>query len=183
MMKKSIFIIFVIMISGIIISLSPFREFWCKQWWIGDMRNVVEFFCPPEDLYFPVFKEEINISQKNYIKEFVFKIKYIGPYHIGIYIDKNYDELFGDKYKFNLVLKIAFFHNKKQIYSISTNSNYSLLSRGKIEGFAVLNSFRVPKRLPRGKEIMCRVTVFTEDKDFYNKFGPVKIGMERWTDL
>jgi len=180
-MKKSITVIFVI--TALFFSLSPFREFWCKQWWIGEMRNVIEYFCPPKDLFLPVFKEDIDISKRNYAKEFIFEIKYAGPYEIGIFTDKLASDLTWNKFKLKLILKADFYIKNKHIFSILTSSNYHFVSRGQFEGFLALEMLKVPKNLHRGKKIECHITVINEDKDFYDKFGSVKLGLLRYSEL
>ncbi|RJP57933.1 MAG: hypothetical protein C4541_09345 [Candidatus Auribacter fodinae] len=182
-MKRLIIIIVVIVTIALFFSMSYNREFWCQQAWIGCMRNVVEYFWCPNDLFLSVFKEDIDISKKNYSKEFVFEIKYVGPYEIGLFIDKLAPDLTWEEFQLKLSLKIDFYINNKLTYSISTGSDYYFISRGRSEGFLALQRLKVPKNLGRGKKIKCHVTVLSEDKDFYDKFGPTKLGLLRRSEL
>ncbi|MEW6536337.1 MAG: hypothetical protein AB1454_12060 [Candidatus Auribacterota bacterium] len=182
-MKRLIIIIVVIVTIALFFSMSYNREFWCQQAWIGCMRNVVEYFWCPNDLFFSVFKEDIDISKKNYSNEFVFEIKYVGPYDIGLFIDKSPSDLRWQRFKLKLSLKIDFYINNTLTYSIITGPDYDLLSRGRSEGFLALQRLKVPKNLDRGKKIKCHVTVLSEDKDFYDKFGSTKLGLLRGSEL
>ena len=151
----------------------------------GSLRTLTILFNPPKDLYVPLVKEQIDISQKGNEAEFVFKHKYAGRHNIIIGVEQKQFSLYIEKYgrKTSLVLDVNFYIEEERVFSLTTyKKNRSVFYGREQDGFG-LALYNCPKNLPMDKNIVCKIIVVESDLDLVNICGPVTFYVKKMSDL
>jgi len=165
--------------------MSKYRETLCKISW-NPFRVYIEYFFTPKDLYQGVFHEIIDISQTDYSKEIPVKFAYVGRYEIILELYRfDWDDLVWEDTKrgINVKLKLDFYKDKKNIFSITTSTDYTTITKGGEKPYtnalALTNDIYVPKNLPNNEDLICFVTVTNSDKELHKLYGPIRLSIKR----
>jgi hypothetical protein len=145
------------------------------------VRLIVAAFFPPDDLYDFVVRSAIDISQAD-VKQLDFETKYRGRYEAGILLHKfNPDQLYGTKYTFPLRLKLTFMLGSTPIYSTLAGASASPFIGNGTGGFGLL-TIDVPRDIPMGKVVTCRVEIISPDSALAGTYGPAEFFIRKISD-
>lgn len=145
------------------------------------MRLMVAAFFPPRDLYDFVVRSDIDLSRAD-IKEVIFKAKYRGRHEAGILLRNfDFDKFFGTQYTFPLRLKLTFIRGSTPIMSRLVGASPSLFV-GKESGGFGLFLIDIPKDLPIGEVVTCRIEVISPDAALNGTYGPAEFFVRKISD-
>lgn len=144
-------------------------------------RLLVQFLCPPKDLFDMVIDEKIDIASKGEIPPFMFKIKYIGPYNVGILLNKFNDNWCRNKRSLQLRLKLDFYSNDILLISKESTDKYEPFYGRRGNGF-ILFSFDSPAEIPIDTYITCKAMVLIADKELDAQCGPARLYAQKLSE-
>ena len=145
------------------------------------LRLLVQLFCPPKDLFEFVMDRNIDIAKMDDIQTFEFKIKYVGPYSIGILLDNFSKDLYRKKYELKLRLKLDFYSDGALLTSKETTDDYTPFFGKRGNGF-ILSDFISPEEIPLDKKITCKLTIIAPDRELYSKYAPIKLYIQKMSE-
>ena len=152
------------------------------------LRRFAQWFIPSTSFYIILANEELRLDEVGYVKEFKYKNPYIGFYAVEILFDHYSDELHYDpatknRYMFKGEIGIEFYVNSKlmikEVIKPGRLNNSFWFGKG---GFTLFG-YKVSEDLPPDAEITCRVYVVKPDIYLNNKYGPVRLTINKISDL
>jgi len=176
---KILRILFLIFSVGLILLFFYFK--------MTEKSVLFNFLLPPKDLYKPFLVENVfDISKKG---KYVFNLKhkYPGAYTVDIFVEKpvSISEVAKKTYKVNYKINLVFYFEKKILKKEIISQQSPFWSGGVekkyLDGFACFN-YKVPKDLPRNKEIILELEVVEPDKNFEKLYGKQKLCIRKSSD-
>jgi len=140
------------------------------------------FIFPPKDLFDLVVKKEIDVTTTKTVEIGMFKLKYDGPYAVGVMLDGfSSDDYFTkpqNKYDLKLKIRIDVYEGGQLRCSRLTTSEYTPFLGRRGNGFW-LTDFYAPADVPIRKDLTCKITVLSPDEVLSEKFGPVSVYIQK----
>jgi hypothetical protein len=167
----SIYLIFVFGLSKIILRSPSVNK---------TVKGLTELFLRPTDLYTPLFIKDLDISRKNESISTDFKIKYLGPYFVGLILKTSNNNVLFNKIPTDLKLSVSFFDNGKLLKTDAPQDQLSPFSSNYHggESFYFL-MFKCPEEIPLNKSITCEIKVLNPDKQLIDEYGPSSVFVAR----
>jgi len=146
------------------------------------VKSVVILLFPPNNIYDPLVVETLDISDGHAKTNVAINNRYMGSHEIGLLFSK-FDPalLYQRKYELHLLANITCYVGDELHYSQSLNMGDPFL--GKIGSGFSLATYVVPKDLPLDQSINCVFSVSNLNKEFVEKYGPVKLYIKKISDL
>lgn len=171
-MKIKLLVILLVVFLVIILSL---RLFFNK----GFFENIVYMFAPPKDLYEYLVIKHIDILKAE-AQEYQFKNKYDGIHSVGILLDNFSNELYLNKKQPNLKFKMDFYVKDKLIISCTKSEGEPFVGK-RGSGYSYL-VYHCPNDLPKNELVTCKVSIIEFEKEFFDKYGPVKFYVQKMSE-
>jgi len=147
-------------------------------------RPLFNLFFEPKDLYELTLNEKIDITDANGTQMFTFTNKYIGPYSVGFLWEKFVPDDYASVEKLDFKLRLKFDCYENNILLMSKEiEDYEYKFLGLSEDGIALFEFNSPDTIPIDTEISCKVTILVADELFNNKYGPVKIYIQKSSEM
>lgn len=140
---------------------------------LSALAPILEFCMPADDLYNPVLKEPIDVSSDGKAYEFTFTNRYVGSHSFGV-MASGLSQNIAEATIPQLALSVEFVVDGGQVLTADVSDmDYSFWTPHG-DGFAYLR-YEVPRDVPVGKAVHCRVRVTRGDPDLQAKHGPVMV--------
>lgn len=178
-MRHFIFIILIIFVIILLVSLLFLLRAPISRGKIfPSLRFFVQYFCPPRDLFDLIVNDEIDTSKRGMAPTTKFRLKYIGPYAVGLLLDRFPPNLYHNKYDLILRLKFDFYKGNIFLFSKETSNEYSPFIGLRGNGFTLFH-FNTPEDIPVDEDIICKVNVLQADEYLNHQYGPIKIYIQK----
>ncbi len=138
---------------------------------------------PPNDIEKPLGADYLTPNKKEY--DLKITHKYLGNHEIILSFKKldSYDEL--EKTEEELFLTVEFKHDSRIIYSTSSERPISYYGYATTENKSVVSFIRynIQNDLPINTLLKVKIKVEGDIKQFIKKYGPVKIEIQKGSDI
>ena len=177
---KKIVISILVLILLVLVNLDSLRMWICKGQLLPSLRQAVQFFAPPSDLYEFMLNEPVDLSAGSSTISYTFTNKYAGKHTIGLllrnwamYPPTNIPPTFSLVFTFSP-------QSQRMSQATVTNALYPFWGlRG--DGIALLE-YTTPHDLPINQPITMTVRVNRADPKLQEKHGPIAVYVQKQSE-